>query len=237
MKKLIPFIMLCLCTQLAFSQTSHSILVKAGEDPAKVIPLKERYRYGEFLEGRFYDPQSKRSQILKLNYNIFFGAMQFINSDGDTLFIAEDSNIFKYVQIQRDLYYHDFREGYFEVLTLEPSIKLLAQLKWKVIRKETVVNNGYGSTSSVNGTEYSSRRAGDIGNFIQNENILFGKDLSYFLLGKKDKIYKANKAGFIKAFSNHKQKIQRFLKEQNVDFLRESDIRKLLEFCNSLESA
>ncbi len=29
---------------------------------------------------------------------------------------------------------------------------------------------------------------------IRNENTLFGKDLFYFLLGKKDKIYKGNKA-------------------------------------------
>ncbi len=230
------FITLCLCTPLAFSQTYNTILVKAGEDPVKVIPWKERYRYPEFLEGSFYDPQVKRSQILKLNYNIFFNAVQFINSDGDTLFVDENSNMFKYVQISGDLYYHDFRAGYFEILTLEPSVKLLAQLKWKVIRKEIVVNNGYGSISSVSGTEYSSRRAGDIGNFVQNENALLGKDLSYFLLGKKDKLYKANKAGFIKAFSNHKQQIQLYLKEQDIDFLKETDLKKLLEFCNDLKS-
>src|SRR5688572_18087789 len=164
MKKLISFITLCLCTSVAFSQTNNTILVKAGQDPVKVIPWKERYRYSEFLDGTFYDPQHKKSQMLKLNYNIFFNAMQFINVDGDTLFVDEASNMFKYVQINADLYYHDFRAGYFEILTLEPSIKLLAQLKWKVIRKEIVVNNGYGTISSVSGTEYSSRRAGDIGN-------------------------------------------------------------------------
>lgn len=217
-------------------QSNTTILVKAGEDASKVIPQKEQLRYPQFLPGRLIYPQNKKSEVLRLNYNQLHGAMQFIDQKGDTLFIAEDSNIFKYVQIGNDLFFHDFRQGYFEMVTREGNINLLSQFRWKIIRKEVVVDNGYGTSASVGGTEYSSRRSGDINNFVQNENTLFGKEWAYFLLGNKEKLYKATKSTFLKLFSDNKQEIQLYLKEQEIDFDKEADLRKLLEFCLSLEN-
>ena len=217
------------------SAQSNAVLVKAGDDVSKTIPKKEQLRYPEFQDGQLVYPQGKRSNVIKLNYNLLVGAMQFIDHKGDTLFIPEDSNIFKYVQINRDLYYHDFMQGYFEILTREDPIKLLGQTKWRIVRKEAVVNNGYGNSSSVSNTEYSSRRS-DVNTFVQNENSLFKKELYYFLLGRKDKIYKANKAGFVKAFAEYKKQVRLFFADEEIDFQNEGDLKKLLEFCNTLDS-
>jgi hypothetical protein len=235
-KKVILLIGFCTGMHMALCQTPGTILVKAGEDATKVIPMKEQYRYPTFLPGRLIYPQNKKSELLRLNYNQLHGAMQFIDPKGDTLFIAEDSNIFKYVQVGNDLYYHDFREGYFEMLTKEGSVKLLSRYRWKIIRKEIVVDNGYGTSASVANTEYSARRSEEINNFVQNENTLFGKDWTFFLLGNKDKLYKATKSGFLKVFSDHKTEIQLYLKEQNTDFNNEADVRALLEFCLNLDN-
>lgn len=215
------------------SVDAQSIMVNAGDDVSKVIPRKEQLRYPEFRDGQCVYPQGKRSEVLKLNYNMLVGAMQFIDPKGDTLFIAEDSNIFRYVQIQRDLYYHDYIQGYFEILTREAPIKLLSQLNWRIVRKESVVNNGYGNSSSVSTTEYSSRRS-DINTLVQNENSLFTKEQRFFLLGKKDKLYKATKSGFIKVFSDYKKEIKLHFDEREIDFQSEEDLRRLLEYCNTL---
>jgi len=214
---------------------AQSIMVNAGDDVSKVIPRKEQLRYPEFQDGMCVYPQGKRSGVLKLNYNMLVGAMEFIDPKGDTLFIAEDSNIFRYVQIQRDLYYHDYIQGYFEILTRDASIKLLSQLNWRIVRKESVVNNGYGNSSSVSNTEYSARRS-DINTLVQNENSLFTKEQRFFLLGKKDKIYKATKSGFIKVFSEHKKEIRLYFDEEDIDFLNEEDLRRVLEYCNTLDT-
>lgn len=221
---------------LALGQAPITLMVKAGEDATKAIPMKEQFRYPSFLPGRLIYPQNKKSEVLRLNYNQLHGAMQFIDPKGDTLFIAEDSNIFKYVHVGPDLYFHDFREGYFEMVTREGKVRLLSQFKWKIIRKEIVVDNGYGTSASVANTEYSSRRSGDIGNFVQNENTLFGKEWAFFLLGPKDKLYKATRSGFLKAFTDYKQEIQLYFKAQDTDFNKEGDLRKLLEFCLNLEN-
>jgi hypothetical protein len=120
--------------------------------------------------------------------------------------------------------------------TREGPVKLLSQLKWKVVRKEAVINNGYGSSASVGSTEYTSRRS-DINTFVQNENSLFGKDLSYFLLGNKDKIYKATKVGFIKAFADHKKKLKTYFSEETIDFRNTEHLKALLEFCNEFNNS
>lgn len=218
------------------AQSSNSILVNAGEDVTKVIPQKEQLLYPEFQDGQLIYPQGKRSEVLKLNYNILVGAMKFIDYKGDTLFIAEDSNIFKYVQIGSDLYFHDYIEGYFEILTREGDIKLMVQVGWEIARREAVVNNGYGNSSSVGSSEYTSRRS-TINTFVQNENTLFTKDISWFLLGPKDKIYKAIRIGFLKAFSDHRKEIKEFLNDNSIDFQSTQDLKTLLAFCQGLSSS
>jgi hypothetical protein len=229
--KTILTLVFCLCTTLSFSQT---ILVKAGQDYTKTIPLKDRYLYKDFQNGQLHYPQGKKSPVLKLNYNVIFAAVQFIDYNGDTLFIAEESNIFKYVNIDKNLFFHDFQQGYFEIMTKEPQIKLVSQLKWNIIRKDVMIDNGYGSSLSVSNSDYSTIRVSGANNFIQNENTHFEKEISYYLLDKKHKVYKATKSNFIKVFHNHKGDIQVFLKNNNVNFSNEEDLKKLLDYCNAL---
>jgi hypothetical protein len=229
--RLILSLVLCLCMRPVCSQT---ILVKAGQDFTKAIPRSDRYRYAEFMDGQLHFPQGKKSPVLKLNYNLLFSAVQFIDSNGDTLFIAEDSNIFRYVSIANDIFFHDFQYGYFEILTRESQIKLVSQLKWSITQKDIVVDNGYGSSSSLSNSVYSTIRTSGSNNFIQNENTLFEKETSYHLLDKKYKIHKATKNNIQKIFQEHKPRIQLYLKDNQVDFSNQEDLIKLLGFCNAL---
>ncbi len=224
-------LVLCAVITTVFSQ---SVLVKAGQDYTKAIPRSDRYRYKDFMNGQLHYPQGKKSQVLRLNYNIIFAAVQFIDSNGDTLFIAEDSNIFKYVSINNDLFFHDFQFGYFEILTREPQIKLMSQIKWNIARKDVMIENGYGSSLSLSNSDYSTIRVSGANNFIQNENTLFEKEDAYFLLDKKQRIHKATKGSFIKIFQDYKGEIQSFLKDNDIDFSDKDDLRTLLEFCNAL---
>lgn len=224
-------LVLCAVITTAYSQ---SVLVKAGQDYTKAIPRSDRYRYKDFMNGQLHYPQGKKSQVLRLNYNIIFAAVQFIDSNGDTLFIAEDSNIFKYVSINNDLFFHDFQFGYFEILTREPQIKLMSQIKWNIARKDVMIENGYGSSLSLSNSDYSTIRVSGANNFIQNENTLFEKQDAYFLLDKKQRIHKATKSSFIKIFQDYKGEIQSFLKNNDIDFSDKDDLRTLLEFCNAL---
>jgi hypothetical protein len=234
-RKVVLLVGFCVVIQLAFCQSNSTILVKAVKTPRKRFPAKNNL-LPQFLPGRLIYPQNKVSEVLRFNYNQLHGAMQFIDPKGDTLFIAEDSNIFKYVHVGNDLYFHDFKQGYFEMVTREGKIKLLSQFRWKIIRKEIVVDNGYGTSASVANTEYSARRSNEINNFVQNENTLFGKEWAFFLLGDKDKVYKATKSTFLKLFSDNKQEIQAFLKDEAIDFNNQAHLQKLLEFCLSLET-
>ena len=232
--KTILTLVLCLCMLSAFSQT---ILVKAGQDYTKTIPKSDQYLYQEFMDGQLHYPQGKKSTVLKLNYNVIFAAVQFIDSNGDTLFIAEDSNIFKYVSIKNNLFFHDYQQGYFEILTKEPAVKLVSQLKWNIIRKDVMINNGYGPSLSMSNSDYSTVRMSGANNFIQNDNTYFEKETSYYFLDKKYRIHKATKNNVLKIFQDHKDDVQLFLKNNTVDFSSQEDLKRLLDFCNMLPNA
>ena len=62
-------------------------LVKAGERPASVIPLKAQYQYQDFRNGILFFPKGKKSEILSLNFNILYSEIQFIDTKGDTVFL------------------------------------------------------------------------------------------------------------------------------------------------------
>lgn len=97
-----------------------------------------------------------------------------------------------------------------------------------------MIDNGYGSSLSMSNSDYSTIRMAGANNFIQNENTLFERGTAYYLLDKKNKVHKATKNNVIKIFQDHKDDVQLFLKNNNVDFTSKEDLKRLLEFCNML---
>jgi hypothetical protein len=209
-------------------------MVGAGENANVVIPFSDKYLFSEFRPGQLYYPQGKRSEVLMMNYNMVMDAMQFIDSKGDTMYIAEDSNIFRYVQIEQTLFYHKFGEGYFIVVTREDPIKLLSQNKWNVLRREAMVNNGYGTSASMNNASAYTARRSDDNTFVQNENTLFGKQETYFFLGPKEMLYNANRSGLVKSYPDLRKEIKKYVQAHDIDYRNEEHLRQALTHFNGL---
>jgi hypothetical protein len=60
-----------------WAQEAKLIRVKSGEDPARVIPMNERYRFARFTDGKIHYHTSVSAG--KLNYSILLGEMHFID--------------------------------------------------------------------------------------------------------------------------------------------------------------
>jgi hypothetical protein len=221
----------------SFSQAPETYLVKAGEQPDKVIPSKDQYMYPEFLKGLLYFPQGKKSGVLLLDFNLLYSTVDFIDTNGDTLSIDEDANITEYVRIQSDLFFHDYKKGYFLMLTKREPVKLVVTKAWKIVRRDRVTNNGYGIGTGGSTSDWSSRRSPDNMHTNPNQNVVYHKETDYFLLAEKNKIYRATKSHLMKIFPDNKKKIQAYLEEHEVDFAKEEDLKPLIEFCDGLNSA
>jgi hypothetical protein len=211
-------------------------LVKAGQHPAGVIPDSARFLYPQFRKGVLFFPKGVRSEVMLLNYDLLYSTMQLINSEGDTLALDESANIAEFVRIESDLYFRDMKEGYFLILTKDLQVRLMVRIRLTIFRRENVVNNGYGISTQESNSSRSARRSPDNGTILQYENVYFRKDYDYYLLGAKNKIYKANKSSINRLFPDNKQEINNYLSEGKCDFNSEHDLKQLITFCNGLSS-
>jgi hypothetical protein len=210
-----------------FSQTRKQVTIRPGVGSTLAFPLKEKYRFSEFRNGFLITIDDKKSQSLKFNFNLFLQAPEFIDVKGDTLFM--DDQAIKYVQMREVTYYHEFPKAYYEFLLKTEAVTLAIQREWKFIRYDAVTNNGYGETIGIARSQSSTIRTSS-GRTYANEASVFEKDSSYFFIDIKNRIYKASAANTIKLFSDYKSEINNFLKQNEINFKNETDLRKLFDF-------
>jgi hypothetical protein len=235
MNKSLIFLFAC-CVQIsALAQAPEEYLVRAGEEPSDVIPRIQQFYFPDFRQGQVFYPQGKRSDVLLLNYNTLLDVMQYIDSNGDTLFIPEESNIFKYVRIGEEIFYHHFREGYFNLHSREDNYNLATRTRWKIERRDLMISNGYGTMEASPGSTISNKRVGN--RFVQNEDMAYSYESAYYVVGPRDVVFRANRAGFMKSFPDNKNEIQAFIREHQTDFDDEQSLKLLVSFTSSLIKA
>jgi hypothetical protein len=212
----------------AVAQTP-SYLIRAGESPNRVIPFQARYRYPEFRPGSVIYSDGK-PPVVKLNYNFLIGEMQFINPDGDTANINNEYTL-RYVSIGKDLFFHDYKKGYLEIIADYQLVRLGLQQTLYITRTETIGNNGYVATKEL--TTGATHVSYPIR--ISPFDAYIGKDAAYFLIDQNDRIRPAHKSNVLKVFARHKKTIENYLDENRTDFKNVEHLKKLLQFCSNLE--
>jgi hypothetical protein len=233
MKKFLQlFVLLCLMANYSFSQNNNLILVKAGENPGKVIPKKLTYRYGDFQNGKLYFPSGKSSATMLLNYNSLYDDLMFIDKKGDTLVVGADQ-VFPYAEIGGNQFYHDSQKGYFEILTGDDKIKLVCKYYFEIRRKDVTGSNGYGSTSLTTGSIVASRMTNS--SVVRNQDVSYSKSVSYFFLEDHERFLKATRSSLWKLFPKQKDAIKNYLEKNPVDFLNKDDLERITAYCLQLK--
>ena len=231
-KSFVILIALCCLEIAAFSQDQDHYMVRAGQEASEVIPRVRHFYYADFQQGQVFYPQGKRSDVMMLNYNTLLQVMQYIDAHGDTLFIPEESNIFKYVKIGKDIFYHHFKEGYFNLYTRNDQFNLASRTRWKIQRRDMMVYNGYGMSSVSPGSTLSERRVGE--SVVPNEDVAYVTESDFYVVGPKDLVFRANRAGFLKAYPENKEDIQAYIREHQTDFDNQESLLELVEYGNNL---
>jgi hypothetical protein len=233
-KSLIALIVFCVCESLS-AQTSEEFMVRTGQEASEVIPRVKHFYYPTFLEGQVFYPQGKRSDVMLLNYNTLLEVMQYIDENGDTLYIPEESNIFRYIRIGKDLFYHQFREGYFNLQTREQNYNLATRTRWKIERRDIMVYNGYGMSTVSPGSTVSTRRVGE--SVVTNQDMMYRTETEFYIVGPRDVVFRTTRSGILKVFNDHKEKIVNFLRDHQTNFEDAQSLTELVQYCNSLVAA
>jgi len=209
------------------AQISETITVKAGEDLSAILSSHGLYKFPSFIYGTvlFKDGTSTKA---KMNFNVFLNDMQFIDNKGDTLAI-DNASLIDSLKLDSNVFY--YQKGYFYIVKDYSDIKLVMQEK---INFENVKKGAYGLPSRASSIDtYGGATSGfnSINQYILNEDIIVKKETTYRLAYKKFRSEPATRTGFLNVFHDIKKETSDFIETNNINFKRESDIKKLFDFC------
>jgi hypothetical protein len=211
------------------SASQPTVTVKAGTKIIDYFPQRERYRYPAFIDGIAVFKGGTYTES-RFNYNVLYGAMEFIQK-GDTLAIA-NANQIKMVIIETDTFYFD--NGYLEVLFSNGSCKLALKDYVKIV--DTKKQAAYGMTSSTGSiTSYSSISSspGSFYKLVVNDDLVVRKEKEYYLYTPENGFLLFKKSNLMQSFPGKEDEIKQYLKQNKVDFGRESDLMDLMKFLAS----
>lgn len=208
------------------SSQTHGLTVKAGQEIKEAISPGLRCRYPEFVSGNVYFKDGTNSQA-PLNFNLLNEEMQFINPNGDTLSIANES-IIKYITINNDTFYYS--KVYLELVTSNPVVKIAKKQRLKI--GETRKIGGYeqpSPASAITSITSLSHRAG-VTNLNQRAELLLEKETIYYIGDNYNHFLPATKKNIMKMFGKKEGVIGKFLEENKIRFNNEGDLKMVINF-------
>ncbi len=223
MYKLLPFTALVLYTTFVCAQPGEIYKVQVGE----MLPAKAIYTLPEFTSGTVTMRNGSVSRGL-FNFNCFTGAMQFINTKGDTLEIA-DPGLIKTIQIDTFTFYYD--KFYLQQVFNAGAYKIAVRQVLEELPDKITGGLGSGDISSADASEYSFVTFYGKHPLHADRNISVRKAVRYYIGDGYYNFIKADKKAFTDLFFRKRLAIEDFVKKNKTDFTNKNDLEKLLQFC------
>ena len=216
------------------AQNSEVIEAVSGENLNEKISNQMQYLFPDFTDGYvFYKGMPQISG--KLNYNMLIGEMHFIDANNKILALSNVSDVLM-ISIGDRKFYHHSDEEFVEELLLDDKLQLLIK------RNGNVASHGkkgaFGMSSSTTSiTSYSGINNSEnntYSNISVVEDVIITLNNTYYLSVNNKRIQIINQKTFTKQFSKYKTQIEKFVKEQNIRFDNEEDLKTLIKYCNTL---
>ena len=213
------------------AQNKQILEATSGEDLSEKVSAQMQYLFPEFTNGDVFYKGNKGSG--KLNYNMLLGEMQFVeNNQIQTLDNVKDVIL---VTINNRKFYPFNDKEFTESLLTTGDYQL------RVRRKGNVASHGkkgaygtYSATSSI--TSYSSIKSDShMYDLSVKEEVLISLNSFYYIVGTNGKhVQIRNIKAFVKFFPSYHAQIEQFVKDRNIRFDHEDDLKALLEYCSKL---
>ncbi|GAB3916257.1 hypothetical protein [Larkinella terrae] len=216
------------------AQSTEVIRVKGGIGGEKAVPFTARYRYEQFRSGKVMYLNGTVATA-RFNYNILLGEMQFIDSRGDTLALA-DEPVVRLVGVGDDVFLHDRKKGYLEIIADYSTVKLVTRQGLKMARTERM--GGYDQSNGTGAiTTYQSYSSGNmsVSQLERKGDLVLIKGRDYFMIDRNNRSFSATKSNLLKVFGKHRPLVTDYLVRESIDFKREDDLKKLLRYCSELQ--
>lgn len=223
------------CWQYASAQDNERFRVSSEEEIEQAIPASNRYLLEQFQQGTVSLHNGTKANA-RLNYNLLLEEIQFIDITGDTMALA-DEHLVKQISIGDKTFYYGDQSGFVQTIADYSPVKLAVHQKFTTVNAEKM--GAYEQSSAVSSIRtYKSYTTGS----GQRQNLTLKGDLvlaiesTFYFVDQNNRTYKANKSALKKIFPENKNLIRDFVKEEKIDFNKEEDLRKLLQYCSELSS-
>lgn len=209
--------------------SSRSVFYLPANKRLEDVPWRDSvYRFPSFEPGTVtfstgYSPQEQ----VRMNYNLYFMQMDYISSKGDTLQVKPSKEL-KLISIGDHFFYHDYKEGYLEVIQQLP-----VALGARHLMVAQYIDHLPGGTYRKPG--YAPFSDEDARGAAITLDRYYVKDCDYFFIGTSNEVLNATPASVFRLFREHKNAVRSYLDEHDVDFENREQLMNLLTFCNGLK--
>jgi hypothetical protein len=227
--KTIIFFVFTFMAQFACAQDS-TIFIAADQYVSEVATPARIYHYPNFKIGKIFFRNNTITDA-RLNYNYLNGEVEFISPNNDTLAISKEQmlNIARVIIDTSTFFYN---KGYLELVAQNSVGRLLKKQQFDVLKREKI--GGYGQPSSTSAIEsygsfkesYGTRQF----NLKVRENITLVLKTNYFFGDQYHEVLPATKKNIYKVYPAKKEVIDSYLKENEVDFKKPEDLKRIFFF-------
>lgn len=212
----------CLCGQY------KSVVVPAGTKIIDNFPPSMRYLYPEFVQGKII---LKNNQALAcmINYNMLQDEIEFLQNN-DTLAIVKKKDL-KYIIADNDTF--TYNSGYMKFISGQ-ELKIYCQGKFYL--KDILKIGAMGTVNRSAGIESNSSMVNGAFSYdlAVSEDYVYKREVSYYITTSSGILTQLKKQNILNNFSNHKADIQKYLKNNKIDFQKQEDVIKLAGYLSAL---
>ena len=234
--RIVFLIGLLTAAHVSLAQKSQTIRMMAGEVLVEEVADSSLVLlYPSFLEA-VITHTNQSTYTANLNYNILADAMQIQNRRGIQTLNPKD---FSHIVLAGSTFIRHAEEGYLEVLA---SGKFPLYHKRRInVSAQPVVRGAYGTidhTSSIDQASYI--RTGPTGEFYLTNDSSREIEITlrydeYYLIRKGENLVKINnQRQLLRDFSEYRNELRDFLRQENVDFSNPASLIRLVHFMETL---
>jgi hypothetical protein len=212
------------------AQEQKSFKVNPGQKVFNAIPPKDRYTYSEFIPG-IVNFKNNNVGGGRMNYDALLRGIEFIDANGDTV-ILDNLETIRNIVMANDTFVVE--KITLQQLAIKGNIRL--GKSWVIMVSNHQREGAMGQVTDASVETFTTlSSSGNALKTMVSKDILTFKEHTTFYFGNKFGQFKlANKKNLMADYGNHKKEISAYLEENKVNFLKEQDMRDLLDFLSTL---
>jgi len=205
---------------------SNSLFAQEEANSGMIFP--------KFEKGTVVFKNGVRSAAL-LNYNMMQEEMLFLDADSSILALANPSEVVVVIIGERRFVPTSSNSVFYEELQTGKGSFFVQRKARKLSEGKASAYGGYSQTSSIDSySSYQSSSSGQVVKLTPNEKFRTKNECFFYLKpgNSYKKFFSAKTLG--KLFKGHEMEIEKFAKEQSVDFSKIEDVTRIVGFAFGL---